>query len=95
MLGTSSLLSFSDFVELWGRLCGVEAILETLTVDEIDELFPGGHGREVGETMAYVQEFGWDGGEGALLPVDTGVNIGALTSAESYIRETDWNLVLN
>ncbi|KAH8898124.1 putative hscarg dehydrogenase [Thozetella sp. PMI_491] len=94
MLGTCSLMLFSDYVALWGKLNNVQTKLLPITLEEIAAMFPGGFGLEVGETVCYINEFGWDGGEGAVLPEQAGVDKAALTDVASYIRETDWSSVL-
>ncbi|KAI1622425.1 putative hscarg dehydrogenase [Exophiala viscosa] len=95
VLGTSKLFKFSEFVKLWGGILKVEAGIQELSIEDLDAKFPGGFGREVGESAAYVREYGWDGGEGAILPEQAGVDLGALTDAETYIRDTDWSSVVN
>ena len=75
MLGTSSVMPYGEFVRLWGDFHGVEASLQSLSVEDVDKLVSGGLGREVGETAAYTQEFGWDGGEGTMLPEQAGVDV--------------------
>ncbi len=93
LLGTSSVMPYAEFVRLWGDIHGVKASLQSLSVEDVDKLVPGGLGREVGETAAYTQEFGWDGGEGTLLPEQAGVGVKRLTDVETYIRTTDWSAV--
>ena len=94
LLGASSLMQFEEYVALWGEINGVKATVQSLSLAELEELFPGGLGRETGESAASAREFGWDGGEGAILPEQGGVDLEALTTVEKYINSTDWSSVL-
>ena len=94
MLGGSALLTFSEYVKIWEETLGVKASLQPLTLEEISDMFPGGLGKEVGETIAFVGEYGWDGGEGAILPEKAGVKRSDLTDIVDYIKTTDWSSVL-
>jgi hypothetical protein len=95
MLGTSSVLQYADYVKLWGEILGVPAKLQILSLEEVVGMFPGGFGQEVGETACYTAEFGWDGGEGAVLPEAVGVDKNDLTDVASYIKNTDWSPILS
>lgn len=94
MLGTSGQMSFAEYVELWGEAHGVKTRVNVLSLEDAGGMLPGGLGREVGETGYYIREYGWEGGEGAVLPQEAGVELERLTSPEKYIRETDWSSVL-
>ena len=87
-------MDFLDYVKLWGAINNVETIAQPLTLKEIENMWPGGFGREVGETACYTREFGWDGGEGAILPEKVGVDKSSLTDVTTYIKTTDWSSVL-
>jgi hypothetical protein len=95
MLGTCGVMQMSEYVKLWGEINGVRTKLEAVSLDDVDRMYPGGFGIEVGQTACYVREYGWDGGEGAILPQDAGVKLEELTSIESYITNTDWSSVLS
>lgn len=94
LLGCSRLMLMEDYAALWGRIVGVDCRWEGVTLEAIQELIPGPVGREVAESGAYVAEFGWDGGEGAKLPEEVGVDMAKLTTPEQYIRQTDWSSLL-
>jgi len=95
MLGTSGLLQYSDYVKLWGEIQGVPTQLQSVSLEEVVGMWPGGFGKEVGESACYTGEFGWDGGEGAVLPEAAGVDKKDLTDVATYIKNTDWSSVLN
>lgn len=62
LLAYGDLITLTEYVNLWSRITGVPSKLESATVDDHDALMPGGWGREIGETYAYMQEFGYWGG---------------------------------
>jgi hypothetical protein len=94
LLGTCEMMHMSEYVKLWGEINGVKSETHGLSLYEVTQMFPGGFGLEVGETACYVREYGWDGGEGAILPEQAGVKMGDLTDVASYIKTTDWSSVL-
>jgi len=94
LLGTSGLLDFSEYMKLWGEINGVTTKLQPLSVENVVEAWPGGLGIEYAETACYASEFGWDGGEGAILPEDAGVDMSVLCNPTSYIKSTDWSSIL-
>ena len=94
MLGTSDLMPFPKYAEIWGRILGVQCRWEALTVEGTQRTLPGTMGLEVGESGLFVSEFGWDGGIGAKMPEQVGVKMDQLTKVEDYIRNTDWTSVL-
>lgn len=94
LLGTCGLMQMSDYVKLWGEINSVKTKIQTFTLDEVDRTWPGGFGLEVGQTVCYVREFGWDGGQGAVLPEQAGVTMSDLTNVTSYIKTTDWRRIL-
>jgi hypothetical protein len=87
-------MQHSDYVQLWGQLQGVRTAIQPLNSDEVVNLWPDGFGLELAQTACYVREFGWDGGEGAMLPEQAGVDMSALTNVTSYIKSVDWSSVL-
>ncbi|KAJ9606464.1 hypothetical protein H2200_009425 [Cladophialophora chaetospira] len=94
MLGTCAQMSFSEYVRLWGETLHVRAKTEDYPVDDVIRDLPDGFGLEVAETSLFVKEYGWDGGEGAKLPWECGVNREDLMDVKRYIEETDWSAVL-
>ena len=94
MLGTCEQMSFREYVRLWGDKVGVKANVQDYPVDQVIKDLPDGFGLEVAETSLFVQEYGWDGGEGVKLPRECGVEKANLMDVRRYIRETDWKSVL-
>lgn len=51
-------------------------------------------GREIADMFAYMEEFGYDGGDPSVVyPWDLGVEINR-TTMEEYTRKQDWSEVL-
>ncbi len=95
MLGTCEQMPLSEYVRLWAATLGVKATVQGYPVDQIIEDLPDGFGLEVAETSMFVQEYGWDGGEGIKLPWECGVQRTDLMDVERYCRKTDWRVVLD
>lgn len=88
-------MPFHDYVKLWGQILGLKTKIQSFSSDEIVGLWPNGFGLELAQTASYTRELGWDGGEGAILPEQAGVDLSALTDVTSYIKGIDWSPVLN
>ncbi|KAF1992402.1 putative hscarg dehydrogenase, partial [Aulographum hederae CBS 113979] len=76
LLGVSEMMSWKQFMEIWGRVLGVKARMEKISMEEWLEPLPEHLREEVGESYAFNAEFGWTGGDpGVKLPGEVGVNI--------------------
>ena len=60
------MVSFDGFVKLWEDMRGVKAVAEDVSVDSIIAELPEGLGSEAGRTAFFIQEYGWDVGEGGI-----------------------------
>jgi hypothetical protein len=59
------MLTVREALEMWGRTNGLTTRYDQLTLQEYEKLFPPGLGRELGEMMLYIDEYGYVGdGEG-------------------------------
>jgi hypothetical protein len=57
-------MSWETYIETWCASQGVSAgKYREHTIEQYEELLPGGLGREFGENVLFAQEFGYDGGE--------------------------------
>jgi len=64
LLGVGSFISWRDYMKLWAKIQGVpEGRYREITVADMDKMAPGGGGREIAEAHAYMEEFGYDGGD--------------------------------
>jgi len=94
LMGVSQFLSFSDFAELWGRTLGVKARFQQVSAEEFVSALPEIARRELADTMVYVQEFGWTGGDPTVKnPDELGIEI-KTTSVEDYFKSADWSSIL-
>ncbi|KAG6856862.1 hypothetical protein H0H87_012679 [Tephrocybe sp. NHM501043] len=96
LLGFGSLMSWNDYMKLWGKILGVGARYKQISVNDAAKLVPGdpktNMGLEVAEGFAYMGEFGYDGGDPSVIhPKDLGVD---MTSIEDYIRSENWSSIL-
>ena len=88
-------MSYADYVKLWANTLGVKASLQKMSVDDLVTLFPNGLGVEVGQTVCFVNEYGWTGNTDIVLPEEAGIDPVQLTDVASYIRNTDWSSILS
>ncbi|KAK1497922.1 hypothetical protein CTAM01_07559 [Colletotrichum tamarilloi] len=94
LLAYSEFLTWPDYVSLWVRMTGVPAVFESITMDDMDKLAPGGFGLEIGEMHAYSMEFGyWGNDPSVIYPEQLGLK-GELTTIANYIQGEDWSELL-
>lgn len=71
LLGAASILSWSEYAALWGKIRGVTCRFERLDRKFLQEAIPGGIGEEFNDMFEYISEFGYDGGDPTVvLPKD-------------------------
>lgn len=74
LLGHGSLIGWREYMEVWGRVLGVEARFEEISPEEYLQEWPEHLAREVREGHLFHGEFGWDGGDPEVLhPKDVSV----------------------
>ncbi|KAF2117362.1 hypothetical protein BDV96DRAFT_518320 [Lophiotrema nucula] len=66
LMGYGSLISFNEVAEIWSRNLGQPVKYKRSTVEDMDQMIPGGIGRELGEMMEYISSPGYFGGEEAV-----------------------------
>ncbi|KAL2840182.1 hypothetical protein BJY01DRAFT_250096 [Aspergillus pseudoustus] len=93
MLAVGEMLSWDVYIETWCKSQGVNVgQYREHTIEEYEELLPGGLGREFGENVLFAQEFGYDGSEaGVKRPEEFGVR---MTSFKEYCERTDFSAIL-
>ena len=63
-LALGEMLSWNRYLDIWCRSQKVpRGKVETKTLQEYEEILPGGLGREFGENVLFGQQFGYDGGD--------------------------------
>ncbi|KAL0769490.1 hypothetical protein CaCOL14_008798 [Colletotrichum acutatum] len=94
LLAYSEFLTWPDYVSLWSKTTGVPAVFESITMDDMEKLAPGGFGLEIGEMHAYSMEFGYWGNDPSIIyPEQLGLK-GELTTIANYIKGEDWSELL-
>jgi hypothetical protein len=66
LMGYGNLISFDEIAQIWSQNLGQPVRFQRNTVKVLDELMPGGLGREIGEMMEYINVPGYFGGEEAI-----------------------------
>jgi hypothetical protein len=71
LLGVSQLITYGDYAKAWGEVNGVPTRFNHVSGEEYVKLLPDTIKEELLESIAYIEDFGWDGGEpGVLRPWD-------------------------
>ncbi|CZT09590.1 related to nitrogen metabolic regulation protein nmr [Rhynchosporium graminicola] len=96
LLAFGDLITWSEYVALWSKTTGYPAAFEKSTVAAMDKIAPGGYGEEIGEMLAYAQDFGYWAKEdtSVIFPKDLGIKVEA-TRIEDYIKNEDWSELIN
>ncbi|KAL5352571.1 hypothetical protein ACLOAV_002519 [Pseudogymnoascus australis] len=63
LLGFGSMLSWNEWVVIWGRVHGVKCRFERLDRKVVEDAIPGGVGEELADMFGYISDFGYDGGD--------------------------------
>jgi hypothetical protein len=66
LAGTASLLSWKEWVEIWGRIMDVTCTYEEISDDVLPDMIPGGVGQELNDMFRYMDEFGYYGSDPTL-----------------------------
>ncbi|KAF2021444.1 NAD(P)-binding protein [Aaosphaeria arxii CBS 175.79] len=95
LMGFSSQISFNEIAQIWSKSIGEPVKFVPNTVEDVDKAMPGGHGRELGEMMAYINDPGYFGGEEAvkelnlITPQDLGVT--GLSNVREFLKDKKVN----
>lgn len=82
VVGASELLSMKEWLELWASHVGVEAHYEAIPLEVQTANDPTGMKRQMGETMSFVEDFGYNGENPDILTPDE-VSYGASIECSS------------
>jgi hypothetical protein len=94
ILGAGDMLSWTDYLKVW---CEVNNVpfggYDAVPLQGFISFMPPGLGQELGEMLAFMDEFGYDGGDPSVVQAsELGV---PLTSWADYVKKQDWSSVLN
>ncbi|KAH7073089.1 hypothetical protein BKA63DRAFT_446388 [Paraphoma chrysanthemicola] len=93
LVGASSLLSWTDWCDIWSTITGVECTFETIDRKILEDSM-GPLGREIADMFLYMNDFGYDGNDpNVVYPWDLGVKV-ETTPIEKYLKMQDWSVVL-
>jgi hypothetical protein len=63
-LAVGEMMSWNQYLDIWCRSQNLPpGKVELKTLQEYEEILPGGLGREFGENVLFGQQFGYDGGD--------------------------------
>ncbi|KAK4888186.1 hypothetical protein LTR27_012891 [Elasticomyces elasticus] len=94
ILAVSEHMTWPAWTKLWAKTLRVEATYKQVSEDEFWEGAPEPVKKEFVETFAYVEEFGYTGGDPEVKTAEElGVNV-SVTSLEAYFKAEDWSSVL-
>ncbi|MCJ1415332.1 hypothetical protein MMC32_001664 [Xylographa parallela] len=94
LLGVSEHMTWPEWTKLWGDILGVKATYKQVSEDAHFSGVPDPVKKEFSETFAYIEEFGYTGGDPEVLTVEQFGIKSTLTSMEEYIKSEDWSSVL-
>ncbi|KAK5675198.1 hypothetical protein LTS10_012274 [Elasticomyces elasticus] len=94
ILAVSEHMTWPAWTKLWAKTLGVEATYKQVSEDEFWEGAPEPVKKEFAETFAYVEEFGYTGGDPEVKTAEElGVKV-SVTSLETYFKAEGWSSVL-
>jgi hypothetical protein len=74
LLGVSEMVTYGEYLKTWGEVNGVPTRFNHLSDEEFRKTLPPSAAQEIQESIAFNEEFGWDGSEpGVLRPSDVGI----------------------
>ncbi|KAK5071422.1 hypothetical protein LTR70_010572 [Exophiala xenobiotica] len=86
------LMPLEQFAGIWGKMLGVQAIVKHDGIGSSMGQIPEPLKKELDETFAYAEEFGFRGGDPSVIhPEDIGLKTG---SVEDWVKAQDWSAVV-
>ena len=67
MLGVNTELTQQEFMKLWTETLGVTSDVEEVKMEEVIGTMPPPLDKEMVDSFSFVQEFGWTGGDKAVV----------------------------
>ncbi|KAK1061312.1 hypothetical protein LTR74_011196 [Friedmanniomyces endolithicus] len=94
ILGVSESMTWPAWTKLWAEVVGVQATFERVSEAEFWAGLPKAFTDVLAPDFAFVDEFGYTGGDPEVMTAEKlGVEI-PVTSMEAYLRSEDWSSVL-
>ncbi|KAF2015460.1 NAD(P)-binding protein [Aaosphaeria arxii CBS 175.79] len=93
LVGAGNAITWNEWSQLWGKHHGVACTYAKTDPKELETHY-GSFGQELADMFAYMEEFGYDGGDPEVVyPWDLGVDV-PVTTMEEHIRKEDWSPIL-
>lgn len=67
LAGAASVLSWTEYAELWGKIMNVVCKFEQVDYDVLPRLIPGGIGQELSDMIRYIDRFGYYGNDPTMI----------------------------
>lgn len=67
LAGAASVLSWTEYAELWGEIMGVFCKFEQIDEDVLPHIIPGGIGQEYSDMLRYIDHFGYYGNDPTMI----------------------------
>ncbi|KAH7069710.1 hypothetical protein BKA63DRAFT_579897 [Paraphoma chrysanthemicola] len=94
VLGFSEMASYGEFWKLWAEIQGVKAEIMELPLDEHFKRLPEPMRKEIQESLCYIREFGYTGGDPKVVTLADLEPGAKTTSLKEYIATEDWSSIL-
>ncbi|PQE31142.1 hypothetical protein CJF32_00008506 [Rutstroemia sp. NJR-2017a WRK4] len=99
LYGAVTLMSWNEWLTLWGRIMGKKTRFQLVTVEfweeEMAKWAPQGFGTEIAEMFEFMGKYGYDGGDPECKRwwelVDA---VPGISSVEGFIKNEDWSSVV-
>jgi hypothetical protein len=71
LFAVSEMMTWNQYLDIWCQSQGVpRGKYNQVSLEKFEELLPGGLGREFGENVLFAQEFGYEGGDSVVRPIE-------------------------
>ncbi|KAI8579799.1 hypothetical protein K450DRAFT_240389 [Umbelopsis ramanniana AG] len=95
LLGASEMVTYGDYLKTWGEVNGVHTRFTHISAEEHEKMMPEIFAKEIQESLAFNEEYGWDGGEpGVLRPSDMKFEE-PLSNIKDWVKAQDWSAVIH
>ncbi|KAF7592358.1 hypothetical protein BBP40_000341 [Aspergillus hancockii] len=91
VLGYSEMATWHEFWALWAEIQGVRVEIKEVGFDEYFAAFPEAARREMQDSLMYVTEFGYSGGDPEICTLRDLAPAAKVTSLREFIEAEDWS----
>lgn len=94
VLGSSEMATFREFWKLWANIQGVKIEIAELPLGEYFKSLPEPARKEMQDSLSYIREFGYTGGDPEVGILADLTPEAKTTSLREYIATEDWSSIL-